>query len=450
MAKSPLKNIAVIGAGWAGCTAAVELVKRGHKVQVFETARTLGGRARQVESHQLTLDNGQHILLGAYRQSLQVMRDVGVDINQSFLRLPLQMMYPPLDDGMQFSAPSSPLLPAPLHLLIALWQSKGLEKEDKLALARFSSTARWMGWKLYEDCTVNELLQRFGQTERLCKLMWYPLCIAALNTPPHKASAQVFLNILRDSLGAKRSASDMLIPKLNLTALFPEKAAAFLQSKGSQVTLGKAVTQITKSINNPKQWSLAFSNDETMAGSNTGFDAVVIATDVNNAQRLLKSASSSSTLPDFEFEAITTCYLQYPVSVRLPLPMYALRDDVPRKKWGQYVFDRGYLHDDQTGLLAVVVSAPENIRAIDHTDLAQAIALQLAESLGLPALERPLWHQIITEKRATISCTPGLTRPPNITSDPGLVIAGDYTAGDYPATLEAAVRSGIAAAELLQ
>ena len=128
--------------------------------------------------------------------------------------------------------------------------------------------------------------------------------------------------------------------------------------------------------------------------------------------------------------------------------MFALCDDPANAKWGQFVFDRGHLHIDQAGLLAVVISAPEHIGVMAHKDLAQAIACQLAQSLQLPALEQPLWHQIVTEKRATFSCTPGLVRPLNNTTELGLVLAGDYTACQYPATLEAAVRSGIAAAKL--
>jgi hypothetical protein len=176
--------------------------------------------ARGVGINGLTVDNGQHILLGAYQQSLKLMKTVGVDLNAAFLRLPLQMIYPEHEDGMHFIAPR---LPAPLHMLVALWRATGLRREDKLALARFSSAARWMGWTLNTDCTVTELLQRFDQTDRLCRLMWNPLCIAALNTPAEQASAQVFLNVLRDSLGASRAASDMLLPRLNLSALFPKK-----------------------------------------------------------------------------------------------------------------------------------------------------------------------------------------------------------------------------------
>ena len=154
---------AVIGAGWAGCSAAVELAKRGHQVHLFEAARTLGGRARQVHLHGIDCDNGQHILLGAYEATLNLLNTLGVDPDAALLRLPLQMCYPGHSGGMQFIAPK---LPAPFHLIAALLRAKGLQREDKMSLARFSSAARWMDWQLYTDCSVAELLERFDQIAR--------------------------------------------------------------------------------------------------------------------------------------------------------------------------------------------------------------------------------------------------------------------------------------------
>ena len=183
-----LTTVAVIGAGWAGCAAAVELTKKGHSVTLFEAARVAGGRARRVDQHGLPLDNGQHILLGAYRDTLRMMREVGLDPAETMLRLPLQMRYPPDSGGMDFIAPR---LPAPLHMAWALFRASGLERADKLALVRFSSAARWMDWQLDTDCSVSELLDRFDQTDRLIQLMWRPLCIAALNTLPNCSAASI-------------------------------------------------------------------------------------------------------------------------------------------------------------------------------------------------------------------------------------------------------------------
>lgn len=436
---SDAKKIAVVGAGWAGCAAAVELAAAGHVVTLFESSRTLGGRARAVEIQDQTLDNGQHILLGAYGATLSLLNTIGVAEDQALLRLPLQMRYPTGCDGMDFVAPR---LPAPLHMLLALLRASGLTGADKMALARFSTTARWMEWRLHTDCSVSELLERYDQTERLIKLMWQPLCIAALNTPPERASAQVFLNVLRDSLGARRAASDMLLPRTNLTSLLPQQAANFVAARDGSIQTGCTVQTMTA---RDQKWALGLSNAEAAEL----FDGVVIATPAIAAASLLADSAAEAHIPALNYEPITTCYLQYPTGTRLSAPFFALTDDEAQGQWGQFVFDRGQLDSKQDGLFAVVVSVSTAAIELGQEGLSAAIAQQLAQALQMPQLKAPLWSKVITDKRATFSCTPGLQRPTEKTVFPHLVIAGDYIASDYPATLESAVRSGVKAADLL-
>ncbi|MGW8392363.1 hydroxysqualene dehydroxylase HpnE [Pseudoduganella sp. HUAS MS19] len=449
------KHFAVAGGGWAGFSAAVELARAGHQVTVFEAARIPGGRARRVSLDGRGLDNGQHIMLGAYAESLRIMRTVGVDLRSAVLTLPLQMRYPPGSGGMDFVAPR---LPAPLHVGIALLRARGLAREDKMALARFSTTARWMGWRLNHDCSVAELLERFDQTPRLVALMWRPLCLAALNTPPERASAQVFLAVLRDSLGAGRAASDMLVPRADLSALFPDAAAAWLQGKGNTIHLGAKVSAIGPAAG---CWAVEASG-ATLGGDWSGqFDGMVLATSPAAAASLLGTMPASdagaasdcaelaSQLAAFTPEPITTCYLHYAPGTRLDIPFYALVDDPANQRWGQFVFDRGQLDARQDGLFAVVISVSSEAALLPQEALAAAVAAQLAADLARPELAQPAWSKVITEKRATYACTPGLVRPSNETPAKGLVLAGDYTAGEYPATLEMAVRSGVQAARLL-
>lgn len=444
---SATDGVAVIGGGWAGCAAALTLSKQGVPVTLYEAQRTAGGRARAVEVHGHTLDNGQHIMLGAYTETLRVMRAAGLDAKHALLKLPLQMRYPP-GQGMDFVAPR---LPAPFHLLGALIRARGLVREDKMALARFSTTARWMGWTLHHDCSVAELLERFEQTQRINRLMWYPLCLAALNTPPQRASAQVFLNVLRDSLGAGRAASDMLLPRTDLTSAFPSAAVSVIEQSGGTVHLAARVERIAQ---RDAGWEIEASGSAVGGTLVANYGAVVLACPPAPAASLLSQLPVPpellSQLDAFEYEPITTCYLQYPPDVRLELPFYALEDMPADGNHAQFVFDRGYLEPAHAGLLAVVISCSGEAAAMGQESLGQAVAAQLASALSRPGLANPEWVRVITEKRATFACTPGLARPENATGLPGLVLAGDYTAGSYPATLEAAVRSGIQAAQLLR
>jgi squalene-associated FAD-dependent desaturase len=438
------KSVAVVGGGWAGCAAAVELADAGCAVTLFEAARTPGGRARAVQAHGRILDNGQHILLGAYESTLKLLRRVGVDPASSLLRLPLQMRYPPASGLMDFAAPR---LPAPLHVLAALLRAKGLDRDDKLALARFSTTARWMDWRLDVDCSVAELLERYDQTPRITQLLWRPLCVAALNTPAERASARVFLAVLRDSLGARRAASDMLLPRVTLDALFPAAALRCLERAGARVLTGCRVDAIDAMAPDAAGWRVH------AGGAVHDVDAVVLATPPWQSAALLRALPGAdetvALLDALAYEPISTVYLQYAPGLRLPLPFCALADDPAASLWGQFVFDRGQLNPAEDGLLAVVVSAAADAALLGHDALAGAVAAQLADAFAQPALGAPAWRQVITEKRATFSCTAGLARPPNATALPGLVLAGDYTASDYPATLETAIRSGSAAARLV-
>ncbi len=495
--------VAVIGGGWAGCAAAVELAGRGVRVTLLESARTLGGRARRVEIDGRNVDNGQHIMLGAYRDTLRLMRKIGADLPATLLNVPLQMRYAPGSGGMDFIAPR---LPAPFHLLVALLRATGLEREDKLSLARFSTTARWMGWQFDTDCTVSELLHRFDQTARLTALMWRPLCLAALNTPPERASANVFLAVLRDSLGARRAASDMLVPKADLSALLPEPAAAFMSRHGGAIHTGAKATALHALPDGG--WRVQASGAALGDAWEQSFDGVILACGAPYTADLLARLASPASVPGsasppaarpgdrpspaglsgdgretaaltaaypsdpaapavrtaaaiatdlaarlraFTYEAITTVYLQYAPTVRLDLPFLALADDPAAGYWGQFVFDRGQLDARQAGLLAVVISASGQAASLGQAALTAACAAQLAHVLRRPDLAQPAWARVITEKRATFACTPALDRPANATGLPGLLLAGDYTAGEYPATLEGAVRSGIhAAAEFLK
>ena len=439
---------AVIGGGWAGCSAAVQLAQRGHQVDLFEASRMLGGRARQVSIHGLMLDNGQHILLGAYKAVLNLFDILHIQKDKALLRLPLQMCYPKGSGGIEFVAPK---LPAPLHMLVALIRAKGLTRSDKIALARFSSAARWMDWQLHHDCSVAELLERFDQTDHLNRLMWYPLCIAALNTPAHRASANVFLSVLKDSLGSNRAASDMLIARTDLTSLLPIPASHFIETHGGKVHLGCAVQSIHL---NENKWQLVLSglmstsSSAQFQQSDTSFDGIVIATPAETARQLLAPFDLAHHIPAFDYEPITTCYLKYPADTKLARPFMALAEQPDCAAWGQFVFDRGQL-DGHAGLFAVVVSASRQAIEQGHAELAASCAKQLAVDLKFPALTNPEWSQVITEKRATFACTPNLHRPTNTLPLPRCAIAGDYTQSRYPATLETAVQSGVLAADCI-
>ncbi|MDP2805131.1 MAG: hydroxysqualene dehydroxylase HpnE [Gallionellaceae bacterium] len=423
-------RVGVIGGGYAGMAAAVTLAEQGIPVTVFESAKQLGGRARGLQYNNTQLDNGQHILLGCYRNTLKLIEQVGGNIEQDFLRLPLQLT---LHNRFELKAPQ---LPAPFHLLVALLTAQGLSFSQRLQAAKFMLAMRKIHFQLPLDMSALALLKINMQHIDLIELLWNPICISALNTPVEKASAQVLLNVLRDSLNGSFSDSEMLLPRLDFSALFPDRAAEYLKSCGGTVRTACGVEAIV-----PNNDGIELITAE---GAQQ-FSHIICATSSANAARLFQPISELSLttqqIDALTYQPIYTVYLQYPPHVKLPHPMLGFD-----RCFSQWLFDKGQIAN-QHGLIAVVISAEGLHQELDHVQLSQKVVAELCEQLGITEL--PLWQQVIAEKRATFSCEVNLNRPAHATSIDTILLAGDYTAGDYPATLEGAVMSGLRAANAI-
>jgi hypothetical protein len=306
---------------------------------------------------------------------------------------------------------------------------------DKAYLLRAAVTWQVKGFTCEPDLSVAQLCH--GLTPRVnCELI-EPLCVSALNTPAREASAQVFLRVLRDALFGVSGGSRLLLPKVDLSALFPNAAVTWLNQHGSEVRLGQRVQNMAQHMDH---WQV---NEEP-------FDAVILATSPSEAVRLMARHVQTASQVDgahltawltachaLQFEPIATVYT-WAEGARLIQPMLALRSTEVQP--AQFVFDRGQL-GDASGLLAFVVSAARGDRVRLETQVLAQAQSQLGISLQV--------IQTVVEKRATFACTPELQRPPTKLLR-GLLACGDYIAGPYPATLEGAVRSGINAARAVQ
>lgn len=428
-------KVAVIGGGWSGLAAAVELVGKGADVTVFEAARQLGGRARGVEIDGLRLDNGQHILIGAYRETLRLMRSVGLDPETLLRRLPLELSYPAGGFRMKL-----PRLPAPLNLAFGLLGTTGIGLREKLSAARFMRSLQGRDYRLGGDCSVAELLDRHQQSGTLRRFMWEPLCLAALNTAPDNASAQIFANVLRDSLGGTQADTDLLLSTSNLSSLFPNAAGEFIEKAGGRIRLATRIHELRPGLE--------------ILGER--FDEVILAVAPQHATHFLEENEETMAVAEmikgYRYEPIGTVYATYPSDVRLPCLMLGL-DDGKSDRLGQWVFARNthssYHGEDDRILLAFVLSARGAWDEHDAETLMRVLHLELEQTLGR-SLPQPAWHRVIRERRATFSCIPGLPRPAAKTAIPGLWLAGDYVCANYPATLEGAIRSGVAVARAIE
>jgi hypothetical protein len=419
----------------------------GADVTLFEATRSLGGRARALgvlrpDGVPLTLDNGQHILIGAYTQTLALMQRVGVNPGEALHALPLALPFP---DGSGLRTPDwAARWRAPFNAVAAIATARGWTWVDRLSLIRAS-----LGWQRRRfackaELTVGELCATL--TPRVMAELIEPLCVSALNLPAAQASAQVFLNVMRDALFGRGfgdwSGSSLLLPRTDLSSLFPSAAVQWLQAEHGETTR-QGLSQI------PSGWRL------TGEGWQEDFDQVVWATAPGPAAQAMAAAAVearhtgdmalaeqldtwSDTASTLQFTAITTVYTWAP-GVQLPSPMLALRGEPDaHASPAQFVFDRGQLNPRDAslrGVLAFVISASIG----DRADLQARVLEQAGRQLDLASLQV---IQTVVEKRATFACTPGLLRPTQSIA-PGLQAAGDYVQGPYPATLEGAVRSAM-------
>ena len=416
----------MVGAGWAGLAAAVEATAAGAHVTLFEMAPQAGGRARALggagDVDGDGLDNGQHICIGAYTETLRLMAKVGVTEREAFVRLPLTLVDA---DGQGLRLGGGPPLPA---FALAVLRRSGWRWRDRLALLRVAATWRRERFTCPASTTVDELCA--GLPARVRGDFIEPLCVAALNTPSSQASGAVFLRVLSDALTAGPGSADLLFPRVDLGAAFPVPALAWLAAAGASIRSAHRVRRIEAAGSG---WAV----------DGEGFDRVVVAASAVEAARLIAPVEPAwaALAAALHHEPIVTVYARA-AGARLPDAMLGLATDDERP--AQFVFDRGRL-GGPPGLLAFVVSgaAPWLERGLAETERATLAQARRDLARWLPGGLEPV--RTIVEKRATFACTPALSRPAAVVR-PSLWAAGDYVEGPYPATLEGAVRSGVAAA----
>jgi hydroxysqualene dehydroxylase len=326
-------RLAVVGAGWAGLAAAVRATQAGAAVTVYEMSHQAGGRARTMKLGEEAFDNGQHILIGAYVRTLALMRDVGADAESLLLRTPLALRFP---DGMGLA-----LQPGAPHwsLLKGIASFKGCTVADRLSLLWHASRWAMMGFRCDAHLTVGQLCA--GLAPRVRELLVDPLCVAAMNTHAHEASATVFLRVLHDALLSGAGSADLLLPRQPLSHLLPTPAQHWLHEHGANWRAGQRVQSIERT---ESSWRL----------DGEDFDAVVLACSSQEAARLVATIApewAQDTMA-LQFEPIVTVYVQAP-GARLHSPITALRAG-PQSP-AQFVFDLGAL-GGSPGRLACVVS----------------------------------------------------------------------------------------------
>jgi squalene synthase HpnD len=434
----PSKKVVVLGAGYAGLAATAELVLRGHDVTLVEGRALLGGRAHSFIDTKsgLVLDNGQHILMGCYHESLALLRTLGVSHR---LYSPPRIEVPfASEKGRSLMAASAP---APFHLLSALFGYRELNGADKMAAVKLALRLR-LGQEPLASETVETWMKRWGQTPNIIRALWEPLCVAALNEPVATGSAVLFATVIRRSFLGAAADSSILLSRVGLSELFAPEVKRLLEMCRGTLRIQSMVTGLDFACGKLRE--ITFGD-----GSAIRPEAVVSALPWNVLRSLLpkesKLAQACAAIEDAPIVSLHL-WLDRPV---LKEPFIGLLDSPVH-----WVFSRDHIQGPnpkgQEGhVITAVVSGARDLVEKTGPELEELTLRELSRFLPEAAGARVLHRMVYKARSATFAATPPTEplRPGTTTEWANFWLAGDWTDTGYPATIEGAILSGNRAAK---
>jgi squalene-associated FAD-dependent desaturase len=440
--------VIVIGAGFAGLSAAVAVAARGARVLVLEARPGLGGRASAFtdpETGEL-VDNGQHALFGCYHQTFRFLRTIGTD---GLVRLHEQLEIEVIDSEGRRSRLRSAVLPPPMHLVGGLLSWDALSWRDRGAALLAAPALVRAAWRYAHGYapdaqaqreTVSAWLRRHGQTPRLCALLWEPLAVAALNQQMDVAAAAPFVRVLAEMFGGSRRDAAIGLPRVPLDALYAKPAERWLVERGSAVRTGATAHVVCAGG--------AVSHVE-VRGERIRSSAVVCAAPWHALERTIVGAPPSLAALIARASAMGSSPI---VTVNLWLDRRVT--DVPfvglPGRTMQWVFDKRQAFGEVASHLCLVSSGAEDIVARSNRELVDLAVGEIRAALPPARAAQVLRAVVVREKRATFSLAPGQPpRPQTTTPVAGLFLAGDWIDTGLPATIESAVVSGYWAAKAI-
>jgi squalene-associated FAD-dependent desaturase len=440
----------VIGGGVAGLAAASALADRGARVVVIEARPSLGGRASSYTdpvTHE-PVDNGQHILMGCYRESFAFLRRIGA---ASLVRVQPSLAVPSIDTAGRFTVLSCPPLPAPWHLLGGVIEWDALGWKDRLSVLRLGPVIRTEQRRLAGRSarlaaspgeTVENWLIRNGQTSRLREMLWDPLALAALNQPPQEAAAPTFVRILAEMFGAEPDAASIAFPAVSLEAMYAGPARRYVEARGGRVRTHALASVL---VEHGRAAGVRLRGGEEIRAASVvsavpWFALARLFDDIPaELTGIVAAASRMGSYP------IVTVNLWLDRQV-LPAPFVGL----PGRSM-QWVFDRSAMTGGAASHLSLVSSGAAGIVGQGNDALVALALRELRDALPASRAARLRRASVVRERRATFSLAPGQpARPSTTTPVAGLYLAGDWTDTGLPGTIESAAASGHLAADAVE
>jgi squalene-associated FAD-dependent desaturase len=407
----------VVGAGLAGLAAAAALARAGRPVILYESTDHAGGRCRSYFDAELGLrvDNGNHLLLSGNHSAMAYLRLIG---SRDTFEPPGAAAFPFVDLGSGERWTLRPNRGAlPWWVLCPGRRVAGSRPLDYLAALR-----------LRESQPEATVAGRLDTASVLYRRLWAPVAVAALNTAAEDGSALLFWQVLNETLGNGAAACRPLLPRDGLSESLVDPALAMLRDKGADIRFGVRLRALR--FADDRVSGLDFDNGPVAVADD---ERVVLAVPPTVAARLVPALVA----PDDHAPIVNAHY------------RFAAPADAPRfiglvGGTAEWVFCK-------REIVSVTVSAADRLVDRPGDELAATLWRDVAAALGLapePALPPA---RIVKERRATFRATPAQQqrRPATVTRWNNLLLAGDYVDTGLPATIEGAIRSGLAAAETI-
>jgi squalene-associated FAD-dependent desaturase len=422
------KKVIVIGAGFAGLSAASYLTKNNFKVTVLESSPKLGGRAYSFHNKEnnTAIDNGQHILMGCYFETLKFLELIGAAKNFHFQKK-LEVNF--VKENFDLKPLKASSFFYPINLLIGLLNFKGISFLERLSLLKVFTRLPFYSSKNFSDLNVKEWLKKEKQTKNVQEAFWKILAVGALNTSIEKASAEIFIDILKQIFLNGSKAAAIVLPKYGLSESYCKNAEEFITKNGGEIKLSESVTSLSVKDG-------AVSEIKTSDYTYTDFDFVVTAI----------PAFALSKIAD---EKVEMNYPRFGYSSILNVHLWLKENTFPSGFYGfinsplHWVFNKG-TH------LNIVISDADYLTSKSDEEILGIVKAELNKFFNLDS-GNIVDYKIIKEKRATFVPSSNVlnNRPSQKTNIKNLIIAGDWVDTKLPSTIESAVKSGRIAAEII-